>query len=54
MLLFEASEMHRNHPSYPAQCREQMVELVRAGRRPNELSKEWGCHVSSILNWVRR
>ena len=46
--------MHRNHPPYPAQFREQMVELVRAGRRPNELSKEFGCHVSSILNWVRQ
>jgi transposase len=30
-----------------------MVELVRAGRKPSELSKEFGCHPTSILNWVR-
>ena len=46
--------MHRNHPPYPAQFREQMIELVRAGRRPKELAKEFNCHVSSILNWVRQ
>lgn len=46
--------MHRNHPPYPAQFREQMIELVRSGRRPKELSNEFGCHVSSILNWVRQ
>ena len=38
---------------HPAQCREQMVELVLAGKRPAELDKKFGCHVSSILNWVR-
>lgn len=38
---------------YPAQFREQMVELVRAGRKPGELAKEFGCHATSILNWVR-
>ena len=31
-----------------------MIELVRSGRRPKELSKEFDCHVSSILNWVRQ
>ena len=46
--------MHRNHPPYPAQFREQMVELVRSGRQPKELADEFGCHVSSILNWVRQ
>ncbi len=46
--------MHRNHPPYPAQFREQMIELVRAGRRPKELAKEFNCHVSSILNWMRQ
>ena len=38
---------------YPAQFREQMVELVHAGRKPGELAKEFGCHATSILNWVR-
>lgn len=40
-------------PPYPAQFREQMVELVRAVRKPGELAKEFGCHVTSILSWVR-
>lgn len=46
--------MHRNHPPYPAQFCEQMVELVRTGRQPKELAKEFSCHVSSILNWMRQ
>jgi transposase len=40
-------------PLYPAQFREQMVELVRAGRKPGELAKELGCDATSILSWVR-
>ena len=54
MFLFKESEMHRDHAPYPAQFREQMIELICSGRGPNELSKEFGCHVSSILNWVRQ
>ena len=30
-----------------------MVELVGAGRKPGELALEFGCHTSSIGNWVR-
>jgi transposase len=40
-------------PPYPAAFRQQMVELVQAGRKPSELAKEFGCHVTSILTWVR-
>ena len=40
-------------PLYPAQFRQQMIELVAAGRRPSELAKEFGCHETSILSWVR-
>ena len=39
-------------PPYPAPFRKQMVALVRAGRKPSELAEEFGCHPSSILNWV--
>lgn len=55
-LLFsqKESEMPTPKPPYPAQFREQMVELVRAGRKPGELAKEFGCHATSILNWVRQ
>ncbi|NJS37027.1 MAG: transposase, partial [Brachymonas sp.] len=41
-------------PPYPPEFRQQMVELLAAGRRPSELSKEFGCHETSILTWVRR
>ena len=41
-------------PPYPPQFRQQMVELVAAGRRPSELAKEFGCHETSILSWIRR
>jgi transposase len=39
---------------YPAQFREQMIELVRAGRKPGELAKEFGCHATSITDWMRQ
>ena len=41
-------------PPYPAQFRQQMVELVQAGRKPSEWAKEFHCHVTSILSWVRK
>ena len=45
---------HAPRPPYPAQFRQQMVELVQAGRKPSELAKEFNCHTTSILNWVRQ
>ena len=50
-------EMPRPHspkPPYPAQFRQQMVELVQARRQPSELAKEFNCHAASILSWVRQ
>ena len=45
-------------PAYPDAFRQQMVELVHAGRKPSELAMElameFGCHETSILSWVRR
>ena len=35
--------MPKTKPPYPAEFRQQMVELVRAGRTPAELSREFGC-----------
>jgi len=48
------SKSYTPKPPYPAQFREQMIDLVRAGRKPGELAKEFGCHVTSILNWMRQ
>jgi transposase len=30
-----------------------MIDLVATGRSPRELSLEFGCHETSILNWMR-
>lgn len=41
--------MSKVRPPYPAEFRQQMVELVRAGRSPTELSREFGVtdHIAS-------
>jgi len=46
--------MPKPKPPYAQAFRDQMVELVRSGRKPSELSKEFGCHITSILSWVRQ
>ena len=45
---------HTPKPPYAAVFRQQLVELVQAGRNPNELAREFDCHVTSILSWVRK
>ncbi len=44
---------HNPKPPYPALFRQQMIDLVATGRRPSELAREFGCHETSILNWIR-
>jgi transposase len=44
--------MPKTRPPYPAAFREQMIELVKAGRSPAELSREFGCSAQTISNWV--
>ena len=39
---------------YAPEFRRQMVELVRVGRQPSELSKEFGPTVWSIQHWVKQ
>ncbi|MGH6795478.1 MAG: transposase [Methylocella sp.] len=39
---------------YAPEFRRQMVELHRAGRRFNELSKEFGCSAWAIRYWVKQ
>jgi transposase len=46
--------MPKPKPPYSQSFRDQMVELVRSGRKPNELAREFGCHVTSILSWMRQ
>lgn len=44
--------MSKVRPPHPAQFRQQIVELVRAGRSPAQLSREFGVTAQSIINWV--
>lgn len=44
--------MPRTRPPYPAQFREQIVELAHAGRTPAELAREFGPNAQSIANWI--
>lgn len=46
--------MPKSHPPYPPEFRRQMVELVRAGRTPNELAEEFEPSAESIRNWVKQ
>lgn len=45
--------MPRTRPPYPAEFRQQMIELVRAGRTPESLSREFEPSAQTIHNWVR-
>ncbi|PTQ79003.1 hypothetical protein C8R28_10592 [Nitrosomonas ureae] len=40
-------------PAYPPEFRQQMAELVALGKCPKQLSKEFGCHYTSIQTWCR-
>ena len=44
--------MPRTRKPYPPEFRQQMVELVRAGRMPEELAREFEPTAQSISNWV--
>jgi transposase len=44
--------MPKTRPPYSPEFRQQIVELVRSGRNPTELSREFGCSATSITNWV--
>ena len=44
--------MGRNQYSYPPEYRARMVELVRAGRTPEELGREFEPTAQSIRSWV--
>ena len=46
--------MPRPHNPYPPEFRQQMVDLVRAGRTPEELAREFEPTAESIRNWVKR
>ena len=46
--------MPRSHPPYPPEFREQILELVRLGRTPNELAQEFEPSAQTIRNWIKQ
>ena len=46
--------MPTTRPPYAPEFRQQMVELVRAGRTPEELSREFEPTAQTIHNWVKQ
>lgn len=46
--------MPRARPSYPPEFRQQLVELARAGRSPEQLAQEFEPSAQTIRNWVRQ
>lgn len=46
--------MHRYRDPYPPEFRQQMVDLVRAGRTPEELAREFEPSAQAIRNWVHQ
>ena len=44
----------RTHPAYSNEFRQQMIDLVRRGRTPEELSKEFEPSAQAIRNWVEQ
>ena len=44
--------MPRTRRAYPPEFRQQLIELVRAGRTPEELSREFEPSGQTIRNWV--
>jgi transposase len=48
----EVPIMAKHRTPYPAEFRAQLVELVKAGRRPEELEKEFEPTAQTIYNWV--
>jgi len=46
--------MPKSRPPYPLEFRQRMVDLVRSGRKPEELSREFEPSAQAIRNWVRQ
>jgi transposase len=44
--------MPRTRPPYAPEFRRQMIELVRSGRTPEELARQYEPSAQAIRNWV--
>ena len=43
-----------NRPPYPREFKEQLIALVRSGRTPGQLSREFEPSAQAIRNWVKQ
>ncbi len=50
----EVYSMGKTRAPYPSEFRRQMVDLVRAGRDPDDLAREFEPTARAIRNWVVR
>ena len=50
----EVPPMPKSHCPYAPEFRRQMIELVRSGRTPEDLSREFEPTAQAIWNWVRQ
>ena len=46
--------MPKSHRPYPPEYRERIIELVRSGRSPESLAREFEPSAQCIRNWVRQ
>ncbi len=46
--------MAKKRNAYPPAFREQMIELVRGGRTPEELAEEFEPSAQTIRNWLKQ
>jgi transposase len=46
--------MPKTRPAYPPEYRRRIVDLVRAGRTPESLAKEFEASAVSIRKWARQ
>jgi transposase len=46
--------MPKSRPPYAPEFRQQIIELVGAGRTPEELSREFEPTAQTIHNWVKQ
>ena len=52
LFVFEESTMGKTRRAYAPEFRRQMVDLVHAGRTPEELAREFEPTAQSIRNWL--
>jgi transposase len=46
--------MPKSHRAYPAEYRQRIIDLVRKGRTPEDLARQFEPSAQCIRNWVRQ